>query len=258
MGILNTTPDSFSDGGKHNSLPAALEHAEQMLADGAHIIDVGGESTRPGATPTSLEAEIRRTIPVISALRERHPKALLSIDTRHAEVAAAALDAGVDIINDISALSSPDMVRLCVERPCGIVIMHSLPFDAELPAPQDMPQTLHRFFTERLQTLSHAGIAPERICLDPGIGFGKKAEHSIAIIRNTEQIRIGNRPILMALSRKRFIGQLLTGTPQPVQEALPTVVLSLLSADCGADLHRVHDIAELRDALRLRAIVAGI
>ena len=257
MGILNTTPDSFSDGGKHNTLTAAVNHAEKMLADGAHIIDIGGESTRPGATPTSLETEMQRTIPVIADLRKRHPHALLSIDTRHAEVAAAALDAGVDIINDISALSSPEMVQLCAERPCGIVIMHSLPFEAEPPAPNDMPGILHEFFAERLQTLGNAGIAPERICLDPGIGFGKRAEHTTSIIRNTEQIRAGNRPILMALSRKRFIGQLLYGTAHPVTEALPTVILSLLAGKYGADLHRVHDVAELRQALRLQEALSS-
>ena len=255
MGILNTTPDSFSDGGLHDSPDAALAHAHQLLENGAHIIDIGGESTRPGAIPTNIETELQRTIPVISALRQRHPEAILSIDTRHPEVAEAALDAGADIINDITALSHPDMVQLCAERSCGIILMHHLPFDAPLPAPQLMPHLIQQFFAERLSTLATAGIDPNRICLDPGIGFGKRAEHTLEILRNLEQIRISNRPVLMALSRKRFIGQLLYGKPSPVCTPLPTVVLSLLSADMGADLHRVHDVKELRDALLLRSAV---
>lgn len=258
MGILNATPDSFSDGGQHDTLPQALAHAEAMLAAGAHIIDIGGESTRPGAIPTDISTEMQRTIPVIEALRQRHPEALISIDTRHPEVAEAALSAGSDIINDITALSNPDMVRLCAERPCGIILMHNLPFDAPLPAPKLMPGLIRRFFEERLHTLASAGISTERICLDPGIGFGKRAEHTVEIIRHLEETRAGNRPILMALSRKRFIGQLLYGTPEPVAAPLPTVVLSLLASDHGADLHRVHDVAELRDALLLRQAVTSI
>lgn len=253
MGILNTTPDSFSDGGIHTGLEKAVAHAEQLLADGAHIIDIGGESTRPGATPTDMATEKERTIPVIRELRHRHPGCLISIDTRHAEVAEAALETGADIINDISALSTPDMVSLCAARPCGIVIMHSLPFEGELPPPADMPGLLHNFFTQRLAELTAAGIDAARICLDPGIGFGKKAAHTLEIIRRLEETRAGDRPILMALSRKRFIGELLHGIPGAVCAPLPTAVLSLFSADAGADLHRVHDAAELRDALCLRA-----
>lgn len=253
IGILNTTPDSFSDGGAHASLSAALNHAESLLAAGAHILDIGGESTRPGATPIDTETEISRTLPLIKALRERHPLSLLSIDTRHAAVAEAALNAGVDIINDISALTDPRMAALCAERSCGIIIMHRLPFDSALPAPEYMPQLLRDFFTERINSLRNIGIAPERLCLDPGIGFGKKAAHTTEILRHLEEIRIANRPILMALSRKRFIGELLHSRAEPVTEALPTVILSLLAADRGADLHRVHDAAELQTALRLRA-----
>lgn len=257
MGILNTTPDSFSDGGQHDSPEAALAHADKLLADGAHIIDIGGESTRPGATPTDIATEIQRTIPVIDALRRRYPSVLLSIDTRHPEVAEAALDAGADIINDITALRHPEMVRLCVERPCGIILMHNLPFEAPLPAPELMPGLIRQFFEERLSTLASAGIPANRICLDPGIGFGKRAEHTVEIIRHLEQTRVGNRPILMALSRKRFIGQLLYGKPGPVCTPLPTVILSLLSAEHGADMHRVHDVAELRDALTLKQAIGS-
>ncbi len=253
VGILNTTPDSFSDGGAHDSLPAALKHAETLLAAGAHIIDIGGESTRPGATPIDTGTEISRTIPLIKALRARHPHALLSIDTRHADVAEAALEAGVDIINDISALTDPRMAALCAECPCGIILMHRLPFDADLPAPERMPQILREFFTERIHTLQQLGISPERLCLDPGIGFGKKAAHTLEILRHQEEFRIADRPILMALSRKRFIGELLNNRAEPVPEALPTVVLSLLAADRGADMHRVHDVTELQTALHLRA-----
>ena len=253
MGILNTTPDSFSDGGLHHSPEAAISHAEEMLRAGAHIIDIGGESTRPGAEPTDIATEMERTIPVIRVLRERYPELLISIDTRHAEVAAAALDAGADIINDISALTDPAMMQLCAERPCGIIIMHSLPFDAELPLPEAMPQIVHDFFEERIRAAEHCGISAARICLDPGIGFGKKAAHTMELIRHLEHTRVHNRPILMALSRKRFIGELLHGVPAPISDPLPTVILSLLSALQGADLHRVHDVRELRDGLQLLA-----
>lgn len=257
MGILNTTPDSFSDGGQHDSPKAALAHADKLLADGAHIIDIGGESTRPGAIPTHIATEIQRTIPVIAALRRRYPSLLLSIDTRHPEVAEAALNAGADIINDITALRHPEMIRLCIERPCGIILMHNLPFEAPLPAPELMPGLIRQFFEERLSTLASAGITSNRICLDPGIGFGKRAEHTVEIIRHLEQIRVDNRPILMALSRKRFIGQLLYGKPDPVCTPLPTVILSLLSAEHGADMHRVHDVAALRDALTLKQAIGS-
>lgn len=257
MGILNVTPDSFSDGGEHATLESALTHARRMVAEGAHIIDIGGESTRPGSMETSTDEEARRTIPVIRALRQEFPELLISIDTRHAEVAEQALAAGADIINDITGLADPAMRALCAAQPCGIIVMH---MQGEPRTMQQNPQyadvvaEVRAFFEERVALAEAAGIAPARICLDPGIGFGKTVAHNLALVQHLEETRVRDLPMLMALSRKRFMGAVLSGgTPAPVQEALPTVVMSLLAADRGADAHRVHEVKPLRDALTLRA-----
>ncbi|MBR5875983.1 MAG: dihydropteroate synthase [Akkermansia sp.] len=254
MGILNVTPDSFSDGGLHTTLPAAIEHARTMLQNGAHIIDIGGESTRPGAAPVSPEEEERRTAPVIAALRREFPAALLSIDTRHPSVAAAALAAGADIINDITGLASAEMRALCAAQPCGIVLMHmqGTPQTMQIaPHYTDVVAEVRNFFEERLTLAEQAGIAPTRICLDPGIGFGKTTAHNLALIRHLESIRVAHRPLLMALSRKRFLGEILANPALPKSSPLPTAVMSLLAAQNGANLHRVHDVAELQHTLTL-------
>lgn len=257
MGILNVTPDSFSDGGLHNTLPTALSHARLLAEQGAHLLDIGGESTRPGSEETSLEEEERRIIPVIRALREELPQMLISVDTRHAAVAAKALEAGADIINDITGLADPAMRELCAAQPCGIVLMHMLGEPRTMqqnPVYGDVVAEVRTFFEQRVALAEAAGIDPQRICLDPGIGFGKTVEHNLTLIGHLEELRIRNLPLLMALSRKRFMGAVLNGgTPAPVLDALPTVVMSLLSADRGADMHRVHEVAPLRDALKLRA-----
>lgn len=259
MGILNITPDSFSDGGEHGDTASALAHADKLLADGAHIIDLGGESTRPGSAEVSIDEEARRVLPVLRELRRRHPQALLSVDTRHTAVAEQALEAGADIINDITGLADPAMRALCAAAPCGIVLMHmqGQPRTMQLaPHYDDVVREVRAFFEQRLALAEAAGIARERICLDPGIGFGKNVEHNLALIAHLEELRVADLPLLMALSRKRFMGAVLSGgAPAPVREALPTVVMSLLAADRGADLHRVHDVRELRDALRLRRAV---
>lgn len=255
MGILNVTPDSFSDGGQHSTTAAALEHAERMLHEGAHIIDIGGESTRPGSDPVAEDEEMRRVLPVITALRERHPAARISIDTRHATVAAAALQAGADIVNDISGLADARMRELCAEQPCGIILMHMQGTPATMqqsPHYQDVVAEVRDFFAERVELAAQSGIDPQRICLDPGIGFGKTTEHNLALIRHLSDLRVRDLPLMMALSRKRFIGEILHNPELAKTSPLPTVALSLLSADRGADLHRVHDIAPLHHALALR------
>ena len=255
MGILNVTPDSFSDGGRYMARHAALAHARQMLAEGAHIIDVGGESTRPGAQETPVEEEIRRTIPVIAALRAELPSILISIDTRHAPVAAAALEAGADIVNDITALASPAMRSLCAAQPCGIILMHKQGTPATMqlnPQYTDVVSEVRAFFEQRVLLAEQAGISPTRLCLDPGIGFGKTTAHNLSLISHLEELRVRNLPLLMALSRKRFLGDLLGDSELPKTTPLPTVAMSLLAADRGADLHRVHDIAPLHQALTLR------
>lgn len=260
MGILNVTPDSFSDGGLHNaSVEAALQHATRMVHEGAHIIDVGGESTRPGSHPVPEQVEIERTAPVIRALRHAFPTLRISIDTRHARVAEAALDAGADIINDISGLASPAMRELCATRPCGIILMHmqGTP-DTMQKAPHyhDVVAEVRAFFDERVELARQCGIAPARICLDPGIGFGKTTAHNLALIRHLSELRVHNLPLMMALSRKRFMGELLQDPAAPGVSPVPTVTMSLLAAARGANLHRVHDVAPLRQALTLRHALA--
>lgn len=256
MGILNVTPDSFSDGGLHADVESALAHARQMLAAGADMIDVGGESTRPGSAEVPVQEEMRRVLPVIEALRAEFPAARLSIDTRHAEVARAALQAGVDVVNDITGLASPEMRKVCAEMPCGVVLMH---MQGEPRTMQQKPQysdvvaEVRAFFENQLAQAAADGIEMQRLCLDPGIGFGKTVEHNLCLIRELDSLRVMNRPLLMALSRKRFMGALLQDSGLPKISPLPTVVMSLLAADRGADLHRVHDVAELRQALTLRA-----
>ena len=259
MGILNVTPDSFSDGGQHITTAAALQHAERMLQEGAHIIDIGGESTRPGSTPVPEDEEIRRVVPVIAAIRAQHPTARISIDTRHATVAAAALQAGADIVNDISGLADPSMRELCAQQPCGIILMHMQGTPATMqqaPHYQDVVAEVRDFFAERVELAARSGIDPQRICLDPGIGFGKTTEHNLALIRHLADLRVHDLPLMMALSRKRFIGELLHNPELAKTSPLPTVALSLLAADRGADLHRVHDVAPLHQALTLRHSLA--
>lgn len=254
MGILNVTPDSFSDGGRYAAQEAALAHARQMIAEGAHIIDIGGESTRPGSQEIDTEEELRRTIPTITALRAEQPGILISIDTRHAPVAAAALAAGADIVNDITALASPAMREVCAARPCGIILMHmqGTPATMQLrPQYSDVVSEVRAFFEQRVQLAEQAGISPARLCLDPGIGFGKTTAHNLSLISHLEELRVRNLPLLMALSRKRFLGELLGDSELPKLTPLPTVTMSLMAADRGADLHRVHDIAPLRQALTL-------
>ena len=255
MGILNVTPDSFSDGGLYTAQKEALAHAGRLVEEGAQIIDIGGESTRPGAQEVPIEEELRRTQPIITALRAAYPQLLLSIDTRHAAVAEAALDAGADIVNDITALADPAMRGLCAARPCGVILMHmqGTPATMQLhPQYVDVVGEVRTFFEQRVQLAIQAGIERERLCLDPGIGFGKTTQHNLALISRLEELRVHNLPMLMALSRKRFMGELLGDSALPKESPLPTVTMSLLAADRGADLHRVHDVAPLRRALTLR------
>ena len=255
MGILNVTPDSFSDGGQYDSVEKALHHARLMVEEGAHIIDIGGESTRPGAVSVGPEEEQRRTIPVIRALREQYPSLRLSIDTRHAEVAAAALQAGADIVNDITGLADAAMRKVCAESRCGVILMHmqGTPATMQLaPHYNDVVAEVREFFEERVALAEQSGIPPQHICLDPGIGFGKTTAHNLELIRHLDSLRVHDLPIMMALSRKRFLGEILHNPEAAKQSPLPTVCMSLLAAAHGAELHRVHDVAPLHQALTLR------
>jgi dihydropteroate synthase len=255
MGILNVTPDSFSDGGRYADVKSAMEHARHLLDCGADIIDIGGESTRPGAEAVTPEVELHRVLPVIETIRREYPAVRLSIDTRHAEVARAALLAGVDVVNDISGLADAAMRRVCAELPCGVVLMHMQGTPETMqcnPQYMDVVAEVRSFFESRIEQAVADGIAPGRICLDPGIGFGKTTEHNICLIRNLESLRVYDMPILMALSRKRFLGAILGDAEIAKTSPLPTVAMSILAAERGADMHRVHDVAELKQALSLR------
>jgi dihydropteroate synthase len=260
MGILNVTPDSFSDGGRHRGVRAALEHARRMIAEGAEIIDIGGESTRPGAAEVPADEERARTAPVVAALR-REWDGMISIDTMKAGVAAAALDAGADIVNDVSGLTAdPAMTGLCRERGCGVVVMHmqGTPRTMQLaPAYGDVVAELRAFFQKRLAALTAAGMDPECLCFDPGIGFGKSLEHNLALLRALPDLAPAGRPLLLGVSRKSFIGRVLDSS-ELADRGWPTVAITAWARDAGVRLHRVHEVGPNAQALRMvEAILHG-
>ncbi len=253
MGILNTTPDSFSDGGKHNAIDAALHHARTMIAEGAEIIDIGGESTRPGADPVDANEEIRRTAPVIRALRAEWD-GCISIDTMKAAVAEAALDAGADIVNDVSGLTSdPAMTPLCAASCCGVVVMHMRGTPQTMqkaPVYADVVAEVTAWLAARHDVLRAAGIEESALCYDPGIGFGKTLDHNIALLRNLAHIAPAGRPILLGVSRKSCIAGIL-GEPEIEKRDWPTVAITARARDQGIMLHRVHQVRQNVEALRM-------
>lgn len=253
MGIVNVTPDSFSDGGRWLDESQAVAHGMHLLAEGADILDIGGESTRPGAEPVSLEEELRRTLPVIRGLRAQSDT-LISIDTFKASVAEAALEAGADIINDISGLlRDPRMIDVARASDCGIVVMHMKGEPRTMqanPRYADVVREVQDFFTERLRTLEDAGIDPRRIALDPGIGFGKSLEHNLALLRALPEFQALGRPLLLGVSRKTMIGKLL-GDLDMAQRDWPTVALTSWLREQGARILRVHDVKPNVEALRM-------
>lgn len=259
MGILNVTPDSFSDAGEHFTKDTALEHARRMIAEGAEIIDIGGESTRPGAAEVPADEEIARTVPVISALRAEWD-GLLSIDTMKSAVAEAALAAGADIVNDVSGLTAdPEMATVCAEHRCGVVVMHmqGTPRTMQLaPHYEDVVAEVRGFFAERLATLTAAGIVAEALCFDPGIGFGKTLAHNLLLLRALDTLSIAGRPLLLGVSRKSFMGRILGTDPG---EALDwtTVAITARAREMGVKLHRVHAVRRNLDALRMTEAILG-
>jgi dihydropteroate synthase len=251
MGILNVTPDSFSDGGKFDAPASALSHAKRMISEGAAIIDIGGESTRPGAVPVSEDEEIRRTIPVIRALRAEWD-GLISIDTTKASVARDALAAGADIINDVSGLTAdPEMAFVCAASGCGIVVMHMQGTPAHMqdcPTYSDVVQDIRSYFAERFETLTRLGIDPARLCFDPGIGFGKTLPHNLALLRELPNLAPESLPLLLGVSRKSFLAKITSAEPH--ERDAPTIALTALSRSQGIMLHRVHDVKGNLAALR--------
>jgi len=251
MGILNVTPDSFSDGGKFLALEKAVAHGLQMVEEGADIIDIGGESTRPGAKPAQASEEIARTVPVIKKLREK-TGTLISIDTQKAEVARAALTAGADIINDISALADPGMAAVAAETGAGLVLMHMQGTPETMqnnPRYDDVVSNVWNFLEERMNFAVARGVAPEQIALDPGLGFGKTDEHNLALLKGIPQLAAAGRPVLVGASRKSFIGRILGGgTDERLAGSLAIAAFAVLR---GAHILRVHDVKESCDAARL-------
>ncbi len=254
MGVLNATPDSFYDGGRYTALDAALARAEQMLADGADILDIGGESTRPGATPVPEAEEMRRVVPLIEAIAARFPNAVLSVDTTKSRVAERALQAGACIINDISgATFDPHMLAVAAQSGAQVVLMHIQ------GAPQTMQQnpTYHDVVAEVRDALAahaqraiDAGVPPSHIWLDPGIGFGKTVQHNLELLRRLPQLRALGYPILIGTSRKSFIGHILGGLP-PDERLEGTLATLALAVAWGADIVRVHDVKEAVRAVRV-------
>lgn len=251
MGILNVTPDSFSDGGHHLDAPAAAAHARQMARDGAAIIDVGAESTRPGAPPVAEDSEVARLRPVLAALVDDPPGSPISVDTRRASVAALALDAGAVLVNDVSAGADPRMFPLVADRGAGICLMH---MQGEPGTMQDDPRygdvvsDVIAFLEARMEAAVRAGVPERAIVLDPGIGFGKTVGHNLALLRGLGAIAALGRPVLVGVSRKGVIGAL---TGRDVGDRLAgSIGAGLAAVANGAAVLRVHDVAETVDALR--------
>ncbi len=260
MGIVNVTPDSFSDGGLWLDPTKAVEHALQLVEDGADILDVGGESTRPGSEPVSLEEELRRVVPVVEQLRARTDR-LISVDTQKAEVARQVLAVGADIINDVSGCAAdPQMISVCAASDCGVMIMHmqGTPQTMQInPHYDDVVREVRSELASGLAKLEAAGIDRRRVVVDPGIGFGKSAQHNVDLLANIAELRAFERPLLIGHSRKRFLSKVLG---RPMEERLAgTLGVSIAVASLGADIVRVHDIRETRDALLAwQAITRGV
>ena len=255
MGIVNVTPDSFSDGGLYLDPEAAIAHGRTLLAEGADILDVGGESTRPGAAEVPAGEEIERVVPVIGVLAAAGAR--VSVDTSKAEVAAAAIDAGARIINDVTALGDPEMASLCAEREVDVVLMHMRGTPRTMqedPVYDDVVDDVRAFLAGRVELAMDAGVAEERIWVDPGIGFGKTVDHNLELIRRLGELCELGRPVLLGASRKSFIGKL---TGADVDHRVGgSIATALLGAQAGASGLRVHDVAATRDALRLLDAVA--
>lgn len=257
MGILNITPDSFSDGGVHFSVDAASRAAAKMVARGASILDIGGESTRPGAAFVPADEEIARTAPVIEAIRAE-VSAVLSVDTRKAAVADAALKAGAGLVNDVSGFTfDADLAPLCARAGTPVCIMHAQGDPATMqdnPAYDDVLLDVYDFLTEQIQRLEAEGLARDRIVVDPGIGFGKTQDHNLTLLQNLSLFHGLGCPILLGVSRKRFIGTI-GNEPQADARTPGSIAVALAGLAQGAQIVRVHDVAETAQALRLWAAV---
>jgi dihydropteroate synthase len=256
MGVVNVTPDSFSDGGLFLDAEAAVAHGRQLAEEGAEILDVGGESTRPGAEEVSVEEELARVVPVVRGLAG---VATVSIDTSKAAVAKAAIDAGASIVNDVTALRrDPEIGALCGERGAGLVLMHMQGDPRTMqadPSYGDVVDDVRAFLAQRLAFAVDAGVDEEKIWLDPGIGFGKTLDHNSELLRRLGELRALGRPLVVGTSRKSFIGKI---DGSAVDDRIGgTIASSVLAAAEGADVLRVHDVAEAAQALKMTSAILG-
>ena len=245
MGVLNVTPDSFSDGGRYLDPDAAIARGRELLAQGADLLDLGAESTRPGSAPVPAAEQLRRLEPVLAALASE-PGAVLSVDTRSAEVAARALELGVHVVNDVSALGDPDMAAALAPSGAGLVLMHMRGTPATMQGDlryDDVVAEVAAHLRRRMAVAVAAGIAEERIALDPGIGFGKSAEQSLRLLARTDDLAALGRPVLVGASRKSFLARLLGDAPAD-RRLEASLAAATLAAFLGARILRVHDVAE--------------
>ena len=254
MGVVNVTPDSFSDGGLFLEADAAIEHGMRLAEEGADVLDVGGESTRPGAGPVEAQEELERVLPVVEALAAAGQR--ISIDTTKVEVARAALSAGATVVNDVSAFRfSPGMAGLVAEAEAECCLMHMLgePRTMQLePRYDDVVSEVKAFLEDRLAFAVSEGVPEERVWLDPGIGFGKTVEHNLELLRRLDEIVAIGRPVVVGTSRKSFLGKLTGGRPEG--ERLPgTIATNVMALERGATVFRVHDVAATADALTVAA-----
>jgi dihydropteroate synthase len=257
MGVLNVTPDSFSDGGEFLEPPAAIAHARALAAEGADLIDVGGESTRPGSEPVAEAVELERVMPVIEALRHEGPP--VSIDTSKASVARAALAAGASFVNDVTALrGDPDLAAVVADARADVCLVHMKGEPRSMqddPRYDDVVSEVRAFLEDRLEAAVRDGISEDRVWVDPGIGFGKTVDHNLELIRRLDEIVALGRPVVFGASRKRFLGTL---TGRAERERLGgTVAVNVLAFQRGAAMFRVHDVAATRDALTVASATLG-
>jgi dihydropteroate synthase len=252
MGIVNVTPDSFSDGGRFLEAEAAVEHGDRLAAEGADILDVGGESTRPGADPVTAEEELRRVLPVVEALASHGHR--VSIDTTKLEVAHAAIEAGATIVNDVSAFRfAPQLAGLVADAGLDCCLMHMLGEPRtmqENPRYDDVVSDVRAFLEQRLAFAVAEGVPEERIWLDPGIGFGKTVDHNVELLRRLDEIVAIGRPVVIGTSRKSFLGKL---TGERAERLPGTIATNVLALERGASIFRVHDVAPVADALTVAA-----
>ena len=252
MGILNVTPDSFSDGGQFIDTEKAIAHGVEMASQGAAVIDIGGESTRPGSKPVSINEEIERVTPIIKSLSEK-VNIPISIDTYHIEAAKAALDAGASIINDITALNDKRMGELAAEYEVPIILMHMQGTPATMqaePKYNDVVQEVLEYLLERANRAEKAGVPKERIFIDPGIGFGKTIEHNLELLRNIDKFVATDYRVLIGTSRKSFIGKI-TKKPIPSERIFGTAATVALCAAAGVSIARVHDVPQMLDVVKI-------